>query len=113
MVWENRSKTKFSKNTSLASINMPQMAKMISIIFSIENANISQLFFYSINLLVDKVYNAKNIFCIAILYRKIGLKNTFDLWRPIKGALFREILSFKVESPLEPPGKDFTPCVYA
>jgi hypothetical protein len=27
---------------------------------------------------MDKVYNAKNIFGIAILYRKIGRKNTFD-----------------------------------
>ena len=35
-------------------------------------------FFYSINLSVDKVYNAKNIFWIATLYRKIGRKITFD-----------------------------------
>jgi hypothetical protein len=32
----------------------------------------------SVNLSVDKVYNAKNIFLIATLYRKIGRKNTFD-----------------------------------
>jgi len=35
-------------------------------------------FFYSINLSVDKVYFAKNIFWIATPYRKIGRKITFD-----------------------------------
>jgi hypothetical protein len=35
-------------------------------------------FFYSINLSVDKVYNAKNIIWIATLYRKIGRKVTVD-----------------------------------
>jgi hypothetical protein len=43
-------------------------------------------FFYLINFSVDKVYNAKNIFWIAILYRKIGRKNTFDFGGPQKGA---------------------------
>jgi hypothetical protein len=31
-------------------------------------------FFHSINLPVDKVYNARNNFCLAIPYRKIGRK---------------------------------------
>jgi hypothetical protein len=35
-------------------------------------------FFYWINLSVDKVYNAKNIFWLATLYRKIGRKVTFE-----------------------------------
>ncbi len=35
-------------------------------------------FFYSINLSIDKVYNAKNIFWVAHLYRKKGRKATFD-----------------------------------
>ena len=39
-------------------------------------------FFYSINLSLDKVYNAKYIFWIATLYRKIGPKMTFDFEDP-------------------------------
>jgi len=39
-------------------------------------------FFYSINLSVDKVYKAKNIFWIATLYPKIGPKMTFDFEDP-------------------------------
>jgi hypothetical protein len=34
---------------------------------------------------IDKVYNAKNIFCIAISYRKIDQKNTFDFMALKKG----------------------------
>ena len=36
-------------------------------------------------LLLDKVYNAKNIFWIATLYRKIGRKITFDFKAPYIG----------------------------
>ena len=35
-------------------------------------------FFSSINLSVDKVYNAKSFFWIATLYGKKGRINTFD-----------------------------------
>jgi hypothetical protein len=35
-------------------------------------------FFYSIKLSLDKVYNAKNFFWIASLYRKKGRLDTFD-----------------------------------
>jgi hypothetical protein len=37
-------------------------------------------FFDSINLSVDKVYSAKNIFWIASFYRKIGRKALVTLW---------------------------------
>jgi hypothetical protein len=35
---------------------------------------------------MDKVYNAKNIFWIAILYRKIGRKISFDFKAPYIGS---------------------------
>jgi hypothetical protein len=47
-------------------------------------------FFCSINLSVNKVYIAKNICCIALLYRKIGRKNTFDFGGLYVGA--KEVL---------------------
>jgi hypothetical protein len=46
-------------------------------IFSIGKANNSQLFLPD-KLVSGEVYNAKNIFWIATLYRKIGRKITFD-----------------------------------
>ncbi len=48
------------------------------IVFSASQRKFSQLnFFYLVNLSVDKVYSAKNVW-IATLYPKIGRKNTFD-----------------------------------
>jgi hypothetical protein len=54
-------------------------------IFSLANANISQLFLLDKDkdkVSVDKVYNAEHLFCIATLYRKIGRKVTFEFGGP-------------------------------
>ncbi len=47
-------------------------------------------YFFSLNLSVDKVYNAKNILWIATLYRKIGRKNT---WRQ-RGILGKLVMRY-------------------
>ena len=54
-------------------------------------------FFYLIILSVDKVYNAKKIFRIATLYRKIDRKITFDFedpGNPVEGTFCKSSTCF-------------------
>jgi hypothetical protein len=64
----------------LAGVDLLELFELkgVPLNLSMKKVNFSQLDKSSINLSVDKVYNAKNIFWIATLYRKIGRKNTFD-----------------------------------
>ncbi len=55
-------------------------------------------FFYSINLSVDKIYNAKKNFRIATLYQKIDRKITFDFedpGNPVEGTFFKQFNLFR------------------
>ena len=61
-------------------------------------------FFYLINLSVDKVYNAKNIFWLATLYRKIDNNITFDFEDP--GNIFNIKVCFLLNADMLDYGND-------
>ena len=55
-------------------------------------------FFYSINLGVDKVYNAEKIFWMALLYRKIGRSNQWKCLFSKNRGINEEIKKFYPKS---------------